>query len=127
MEHEKLEQERMTEAFLEEAELLEEEKEQETAEPGSAAPPAREPSFVYRVREHYGVLSREKDGWCKELNLVSWNNGPDKFDIRSWDHLHRRKTKGITLWPEEVENLYRILDRMYGRKEAEMETRQNEN
>lgn len=115
MENEKLEQERMKEAFLEEEELLEEEK--EPAAESAEAAPARETSFIYHVREHYGVLSHEKDGWCKELNLVSWNNGPDKFDIRSWDHLHRRKTKGITLWPEEVENLYRILDRMFGRKE----------
>jgi len=85
------------------------------AQTKSAGAPAASPDRITcTLKEHYGVLSHDANGWCKELNLVSWNGGMDKFDIRSWDHLHQKKTRGITLRTEEVENLYRILDGLYG-------------
>lgn len=36
---------------------------------------------TFEIVSHLGVLTEKKDGWTKELNLVSWNGGnPPKFD-----------------------------------------------
>ena len=39
----------------------------------------------FEITRHIGDLSEpfEKD-WTKELNLVSWNGGAPKYDIRDW-------------------------------------------
>jgi hypothetical protein len=36
------------------------------------------PDIVFEITKHFGVLSEEKSGWKKELNLVSWNNRAPK-------------------------------------------------
>ena len=64
--------------------------------------------------ERIGVLSRKDNGWTREVNIVSWNNGQGKVDIREWDPEHKRMTKGITLFEDEAETLTRILARRYG-------------
>ena len=40
--------------------------------------------FHYGIAKEMGVLSTSKSGWTKELNLVSYNGKPPKFDIREW-------------------------------------------
>ena len=37
------------------------------------------------------------EGWKKELNLVSWNGGPAKLDIREWSQDHTTMKRGITM------------------------------
>ncbi|MEG0157102.1 MAG: PC4/YdbC family ssDNA-binding protein [Anaerovoracaceae bacterium] len=49
-------------------------------------------------------------GWTKELNLVSWNNGQPKYDIREWDGTHEHMSRGITLYASEIRKLYELLD-----------------
>ncbi|WP_063516042.1 YdbC family protein [Schleiferilactobacillus harbinensis] len=56
----------------------------------------------FKVEETIGVLSTSANGWQKELNLVSWNDAPPKFDIRSWSPDHTKMGKGITLTNEEM-------------------------
>ncbi len=56
----------------------------------------------YEITEHIATLSEDGKGWTKELNLVSWNDNPAKYDIRSWDSTHTRMGKGITLSKEEL-------------------------
>lgn len=63
----------------------------------------------YDIVENLGVLSENDKGWRKELNLVSWNERPAKFDLRDWNPDHNRMTKGITLTEEEAKVLYEIL------------------
>ncbi|MEI3503270.1 MAG: PC4/YdbC family ssDNA-binding protein [Anaerovoracaceae bacterium] len=46
-------------------------------------------------------------GWRKELNLVSWNGGAPKYDIRDWDPDHERMSRGITLHEKEM----RLMDK----------------
>ena len=71
---------------------------------------------TYEIRRHLGVLStNEKSGWKVEANIVSWNNGPEKLDIRAWNPDHAKMAKGITLTREEAENLYDALQRLFGR------------
>ncbi|HCC36844.1 MAG TPA: hypothetical protein DEQ14_04110 [Treponema sp.] len=63
----------------------------------------------YDVVKHFGVLSEEKSGWKKELNLVSWNGRTPKFDVRDWAPGHEKMGKGITLSPEEAAKLTELL------------------
>ncbi|NLW52448.1 MAG: hypothetical protein GXY87_03660 [Tissierellia bacterium] len=63
----------------------------------------------YEIVENLGVLSESAKGWRKELNLVSWNEKPAKYDIRDWNPEHTRMTKGITLTEEEAKMLLEIL------------------
>lgn len=63
----------------------------------------------YEVLEHLAVLSISPKGWRKELNLVSWNDRPAKFDIREWSPDHSKMSKGITLNNEEMSELKKKL------------------
>lgn len=66
----------------------------------------------FDIQEHCGIIGQSSKGWTKELNLVSWNNGNPKFDIRDWDAEHEKMGKGITLNNEELRELKRILNEM---------------
>ncbi|MDR1466413.1 MAG: hypothetical protein LBI40_02185 [Treponema sp.] len=65
--------------------------------------------ITFDIVKSYGMLSEEKSGWKKEVNLVSWNNRDPKFDIRDWDPYHEKMGKGITLSREEAEKLAELL------------------
>ncbi|MDD6186955.1 MAG: PC4/YdbC family ssDNA-binding protein [Oscillospiraceae bacterium] len=66
--------------------------------------------FKFEVVKTLGVVSEGKNGWKKELNLVSWSNRPAKYDIREWNEDHTQMRKGITLTDEEIAVLKEILD-----------------
>ena len=40
--------------------------------------------------------------WHKELNLISWNERPVKYDLRPWNDDRSEMGKGITLTKEEL-------------------------
>lgn len=64
----------------------------------------------YEIQRHIGVVrERSEAGWRKELNIVVWNEGNAKYDIRDWDTTHTRMSRGITLTRDDAENLYQIL------------------
>ena len=67
----------------------------------------------FDLMEHIGVLSRKDNGWTREVNIVAWNDGPGKVDIREWDPDHKRMTRGVTLFEDEAETLTKILARRY--------------
>ena len=48
-------------------------------------------------------LSENDKGWTKELNRVSFNGAPAKYDIRTWSPDHTKMGKGITLTNEEFQ------------------------
>ena len=68
----------------------------------------------FDLMERIGVLSRKDNGWTREVNIVAWNDGPGKVDIREWDPDHKRMTKGVTLFEDEAERLTEVLARRYG-------------
>ena len=68
----------------------------------------------YELIERIGVLGIKENGWTKEVNIVSWNGGVGKVDIRDWDPSHARMTKGITMLEEEAEKLAKALAKRYG-------------
>lgn len=66
----------------------------------------------YDILEEFGVLSESAKGWKKELNLISWNGGASKYDIRDWAPQHEKMGKGITLSKDEIKELYKILGKI---------------
>ena len=68
------------------------------------------PDIKYEITEHLAVLSTSSRGWGKELNLVSWNDRPAKYDLREWAPDHSRMGKGITLSDEEAKMLREALN-----------------
>lgn len=65
--------------------------------------------FKFEIIQNIAVLSTEKSGWTKEINLVSYNGAPPKYDIRTWDPNHEKMGKGITLTKEELTQLESVL------------------
>lgn len=68
--------------------------------------------FSYEIVEEIIILSENLKGWRKELNLVSWNGRPPKFDLRDWAPDHEKMGKGVTLSNEEFELLRKTLKEM---------------
>lgn len=67
------------------------------------------PDIKFEIKEELGVLSESAKGWTKELNLISWNDGAPKYDLRDWAPNHEKMGKGITLNGDEVQELYKLL------------------
>ncbi len=61
--------------------------------------------FSFEITEHIGIIAAYPTGWNKELNLVSWNGGVPKYDIRDWDNSHEHMSRGTTLHKEEAKKL----------------------
>lgn len=68
----------------------------------------------FEIVEHIANLTVYQTGWVKELNIVAWNNGAPKFDIREWSPDHERMSKGITLFEDEAKKLADGLKRHFG-------------
>lgn len=63
----------------------------------------------HEIIKEYGRISETPSGWAKELNLVSWNDGEPKLDIRQWKPDHSAMGKGISLTMEEARTLAELL------------------
>ena len=68
--------------------------------------------LVFEIEKTITVLSTSAKGWQKELNLVSWNNRPAKYDLREWSPDHSKMGKGVTLSEEELQALKDALSNM---------------
>lgn len=68
--------------------------------------------FNYEIIETIGELSTSSSGWTRELNLISWNGRPPKYDIRDWSPDHEKMGKGLTLTEEDMAALKELLDDM---------------
>ena len=53
------------------------------------------PDIKYEILKTIGILSENSRGWTKELNLISWNGGKPKYDIRDWAPAHEKMGKGV--------------------------------
>ena len=67
-------------------------------------------AFNYEIVERIAVLS-ENGSTTKELNKVSYNGSPAKYDLRSWkrENGEEKLLKGITLSDEEAKILMSAL------------------
>lgn len=68
-------------------------------------------TFNYEIIEKIAVLSKNGDV-SKELNKVSYNNTPAKYDLRNWkrENGEEKLLKGITLNKEETKALKDALN-----------------
>lgn len=64
---------------------------------------------TFEIGEHVGVISTSANGWQRELNMVSWNGGAEKFDLRDWDKEHKSMSRGITMTKEEIKILGTLI------------------
>jgi len=68
------------------------------------------PDIEYDRVEEIGVLPENAKGWKKEINLISWNDGEAKYDIRDWAPEHEKMGKGTTLSKNELLKLKELLE-----------------
>lgn len=64
---------------------------------------------TFEIVEEIGVITAHSTGWKKELNMVSWNGGQAKYDIRDWDPDHSRMSRGVTLKEQEMRQIVELL------------------
>jgi hypothetical protein len=69
-----------------------------------------EEKISFEIIRHIGVLSEGKGGWRKELNLLSWNGRPPKYDLRDWGPDRGKTSKGTGLTKEEALKLVVLLN-----------------
>lgn len=68
-----------------------------------------------QLHKHFGVVNPAYQvGFGRvgsyELNLVSWNGGEVKFDLRAWtDNIENPVSKGTRFTLEDAKELYKIL------------------
>ena len=67
------------------------------------------PDYDFKIISHIATLSTSGRGWTKELNLVSWNGMPAKYDLRDWGPNYNRVGKGTTLTEDEYQVLKDVL------------------
>ena len=73
--------------------------------------------ITFEILEHIGVISEHGNGWRRECNIVAWNGGRPKVDIREWSEDHMKMSRGIRFAESEGEMLYKILAKRYSATE----------
>lgn len=68
-----------------------------------------EREVTFEITESIGVIASYPTGWKKELNLVSWNGGNAKYDIRDWDPSHEHMSRGVTLHEKEMKRIVEMM------------------
>lgn len=56
----------------------------------------------YEILETLIEFPSDERGWRMELNLISWNEKPPRYDLRAWNEDHSRMGKGITFKKEDL-------------------------
>jgi len=65
----------------------------------------------YKIIEHIGDINESEGGCRRELNLISWNGKPPKYDIRYWSEDRNHYSRGITLHPVEMQTVIKMVAR----------------
>ncbi len=74
----------------------------------------------FEIKERLGALSEaNENGWRRELNVVAWNGGAPKLDIREWSPEHDRMSRGITMTEEQGMRLAQLLVQRAREKQRE--------
>lgn len=76
--------------------------------------------FSYEIIEEIGQVGEPTaSGWSTRVNLISWNGGKPKIDIRSWNEDMTRMGKGISLSEEDARYLASLLTFCLGEEDFE--------
>ena len=79
--------------------------------------------FSYEIIEEIGTVgSPTASGWSTRLNLISWNGGTPKLDIRSWNEDMTRMGKGVTFSKEDAKDLEVLLNSYLGLSEDDLDS-----
>ena len=71
------------------------------------------PEIKFDVVKEFGIISENpKNGWSRELNLVSWNDREPKYELRDWSADKSKMNKGFSMTAEEVKTLRDILNKI---------------
>ena len=70
-----------------------------------------ERAVTFEILEHIGVLGTFPTGWRREVNFVSWNGAPGKYDIREWSPDHEHMSRGLTFKENEMRLLLEVMKR----------------
>ncbi len=73
--------------------------------------------FTYSITEPIGVLSNSGRR-SLELNMISWNDKPAKYDLRRWQSDGNAKimSKGISFDEGEARELYELLRKRFAQE-----------
>ena len=86
----------------------------------------RNNDVTFEIQEHIAVLDEvggREEKWTKEINVVAWNGGKPKIDVRDWNESHERMSRGITLTEEQAMKMTKALvDRYRARANQEHAT-----
>ena len=78
--------------------------------------------FSYEIIEEIGQVGNPTaSGWSTRLNLISWNGGTPKLDIRSWNEDMSRMGKGVSFSKEDARDLAILLSSYLGIDEGDLE------
>ena len=82
--------------------------------------------ITFEIMEHIGVIDiydNREEKWTKEVNVVAWNGGKPKIDVRDWNGKHDRMSRGITLTEDQAMKMTKALaDRFRARAAQEHST-----
>ena len=67
-------------------------------------------NFTFDFIGEHMTVALGNGGWNLELNKISWNKKPAKYDLRSWSADHQKMGKGVTLTATELANLRELLN-----------------
>lgn len=68
--------------------------------------------ITFEIMEHIGtidVIDGREEKWTKEVNVVAWNGGKPKIDVRDWNEAHDRMSRGITLTEDQAMRMAKAL------------------
>lgn len=71
----------------------------------------KQKEITREIIEHIDTFD-DNSTWPGEVNLVSWNGGETKVDIRNWNEDHTKCSKGLSLTRETARMLGEILIRL---------------
>ena len=81
--------------------------------------------ITFEIVEHIGVIdeiNNRDEKWTKEVNVVSWNGGKPKIDVRDWNSSHTRMSRGITLTEDQAMKMTKALVDRYRSRAQEHST-----
>ena len=78
--------------------------------------------ITFEIMEHIGtidVIDGREEKWTKEVNVVAWNGGKPKIDVRDWNEAHDRMSRGITLTEDQAMKMTKALADRYRARSAQ--------
>ena len=63
-------------------------------------------AISFDIEKNLVSVNDGSSDWNLELNLISWNGKPAKYDLRKWSDDHEKMGKGVTMTEDEVIQLF---------------------